>query len=139
MMHPDELETRARAGEPAACLALGRKLLRGRGIGRDYERAIALFDTAARTGHPDALYLLGKCYLKGIGCTKDPAGGVSCLEAAANAGHAAAARRLGDCFAQGLGAPRNSEMASYWYRKAAARGDTRAYDQLLRLAEKEGF
>lgn len=129
----ESLEKRAHAGEPDACMHLARKLMRGRGVARDYERALQLFDTAARAGDADALYMLGKCYLKGVGCAKDPAGGVSCLETAAQRGHAAAAHRLGECFETGAGAPRSAELAAYWYRKAAALGETRAYDSLLRL------
>ena len=134
-MDIDELNRRAQRGDVEACMILGRKLMRGRGTPRDYEQALRFFDTAARAGHADALYLLGKCYLKGVGCTKDPAGGVSCLESAAQRGHAAAALRLGSCFAEGIGAPRSAELAAYWYRKAAALGDTRAYDMLLHLAQ----
>lgn len=133
-MDIDELSHSARNGDVTACMILGRKLMRGRGAPRDYERALQLFDTAARAGNADALYQLGKCYLKGVGCSKDPAGGVSCLEGAALRGHAAAALRLGSCFAEGLGAPRSAEMAAYWYRKAAALGESRAYDLMLRLA-----
>ena len=66
----------------------------------------------------------------------DLAGGVSCLEAAAGRGHAAAALKLGDCFEQGLGAPRSAELAAYWYRKAAAGGEKRAYAALLNLARR---
>ena len=83
-----------------------------------------------------ALYWLGKCYLKGLGCPRDPAGGCSCLERAALAGHAAAALKLGECFEKGTGAPASSELAAYWYRKAAARGETHAYDKLLNLARR---
>lgn len=135
-MEAGELEKLAQSGDPAACMILGHRLLRGRGMPRDYERALLYFDTAARAGEVDALYQLGKCYLKGIGCTKDPAGGVSCLENAAQRGHAAAALRLGKCFAEGTGAPRSVELAAYWYRKAAALGDTRAYDLLLELQKQ---
>lgn len=129
-----DLEIRAAAGDPQACVQLARKLQRGRGLPRDYERAVALLDTAARAGLPDALYQLGKCYLKGIGCLRDPGGGVSCLERAAETGHAAAAYKLGTCFEQGLGAPSSPIMAAYWYRKANHLGDSRAYSALLRLA-----
>ena len=132
-MDIEALQQRAAAGDAEACMALGHKLLRGRGLPRNYERALLCFDTAARAGHADALYMLGKCYLKGIGCPRDPAGGVTCLETAARRGHAAAALRLGHCFASGLGAPRSAELAAYWYRRAAALGDSRAYDALLRL------
>lgn len=132
-MDTNELYARALSGDVSACMIMGRKLMRGRGAARDYEKAHRLFDIAARAGDADALYMLGKNYLKGVGCRKDPAGGVSCLEAAARRGHAAAALRLGQCFAQGAGAPKSSELAAYWYRKAAALGDTRAYDLLLGL------
>lgn len=129
------LQQQADAGDISACMILAHKLMRGRGVARDYESALRYFDVAARAGDADALYQLGKCYLKGVGCTRDPAGGVSCLESAAQRGHAAAALRLGGCFADGLGAPRSAELAAYWYRKAAALGDTRAYDALLRLRD----
>ena len=78
-----------------SCMRQGRRLLRGRGVPRDYERALECFDRAARAGDTDALYMLGKCYLKGVGCRKDPNGGVDCLERAAERGHGAAALRLG--------------------------------------------
>lgn len=133
-MDTPDLQQRADAGDPEACMAMARKLMRGRGVPRNYEAALRYFDTAARSGSADALYQLGKCYLKGVGCTKDPTGGVSCLEAAARLGHVSAALRLGECFEQGIGAPHNAELAAYWYRKVAAMGDSRAYDCLLRLS-----
>ena len=132
----DELRTRAAAGDMDACLHLAKKLIRGRGEGRNFEEAVEWFDRAARSGSVDALYWLGKCYLKGLGCPRDPSGGCSCLERAALAGHAAAALKLGECFESGTGAPSSSELAAYWYRKAGARGENRAYDKLLNLARK---
>lgn len=129
----DELHQRAETGEPDACMQLAKRLMRGRGVERDYEKAVRLFDTAARAGDTDALYRLAKCYLKGIGCLKDPSGAVSLLETAARRGHATAAVRLGDCFATGEGAPLSTPMAAYWYRKAAALGASLAFDKLLQL------
>lgn len=133
---PDDLTERATAGDAEACMHLAKRFMRGRGGERNYEQAVALFDTAAKAGHADAHYWLGKCYLKGLGCPRDPSGGVSCLETAARVGHAGAALKLGSCFAAGLGAPQSAEMAAYWYRKAAARGETRAYDMLLALSRQ---
>lgn len=115
------------------CMRQGKRLLRGRGVPRDYERALECFDRAAQAGDVDALYMLGKCYLKGIGCRKDPNGGVDCLERAAQRGHGAAALRLGMCFEEGIGSPRNAELAAYWYRRAAAAGESKAFDCMLRL------
>lgn len=115
-------------------LRQAKRLLRGRGCTRNYEQAVDLLDLAVRAGDVDALYLLGKCYLKGIGCPRDPSGGVSCLERAALTGHAAAAYRLGECFRHGQGAPRSSELAAYWYRKAAALHHPQAYTALLAMA-----
>ena len=124
----------AEANNPAESLLVqAKRLMRGRGEARNYEQAVALFDRAARAGLPDAHYWLGKCYLKGLGCQRDPQGGVTCLERAATLGHAGACLKLGDCFARGEGAPQNRELAAYWYRRAAARGEDRAYDKLLEL------
>ena len=131
-----ELRARAAAGDVEACLQLAKKLVRGRGEERNFEEAVEWFDRAARAGSSDALYWLGKCYLKGLGCRRDPAGGSSCLENAALRGHAAAALKLGECFETGTGAPASAELAAYWYRKAAARVENRAYDKLLNLARK---
>lgn len=134
---PDDLEQLAAAGDAEACLIQAKRLLRGRGTAeRNYEEAVRLFDTAARGGSADAYYQLGKCYLKGIGCTRDPGGGVSCLEQAARMGHKAAAFKLGVCFENGTGAPASTEMAAYWYRKAAAAGELRAYDALNALCRR---
>ena len=85
----DDLRTRAAAGDAEACLHLAKKLIRGRGEGRNFEEAVEWFDRASRAGSADALYWLGKCYLKGLGCTRDAAGACSCLERAALQGHAA--------------------------------------------------
>lgn len=114
-------------------MIMAHKYMRGRGVPRDFERALQLFDAAARAGSTDALYQLGKCYLKGTGCVKDTYGGVSCLERAAQMGHQGAALRLGACFEQGIGAPQSMELAEYWYRKASALGSTDAYERLLHL------
>lgn len=133
-MDIEQLQQLAERGDPGACMQLGHRLMRGRGIQRDYERAMACFDRAARAGDVDALYLMGKYYLKGIGCTRDEAGAVSCLEQAARRGHAGAALKLGSCFAHGTGAPQNAELAAYWYRKAIVLGESRAYDALLQLS-----
>ncbi len=118
-------------------LAQAKRLMRGRGEARNYERAVELFDRAAQLGDADALYWLGKCYLKGLGCQRDPGGAATCLEQAANLGHAGACLKLGDCFARGQGAPESPEMAAYWYRRAAARGETRAFDSLVELARQQ--
>lgn len=120
-----------------SCMRQGRRLLRGRGVPRDYERALECFDRAARAGDTDALYMLGKCYLKGVGCRKDPNGGVDCLERAAERGHGAAALRLGKCFEEGNGAPRSAELASYWYRRAAVAGESKAFDCMQRLNARQ--
>lgn len=132
-MTADELQQQAALGNPAACVHLAKRLMRGRGGARNYEEAVLLFDRAARAGNADALYHLGKCYLKGLGCPKDPGGGVSCLEAAARTGHAAAALKLGECFERGEGAPRSAVLAAYWYGKAAARGESRAQAYMQHL------
>lgn len=132
-MTNEELQRLAAEGNPSACMQLAKRLMRGRGGARDYEQAVMLFDAAARAGHADALYHLGKCYIKGIGCPKDPGGGVSCLEAAALRGHLAATLKLGECFERGEGAPRCSEMAAYWYRRAAASGAPQAMQHLQHL------
>ena len=63
-MDIETLQQLASQGDPGACMQLGHRLMRGRGVTRAYERAIACFDTAARAGDTDALYLLGKYYLK---------------------------------------------------------------------------
>lgn len=123
---PAELEARAAAGDRDACTQLRRKLLRGRAVGRNYERV----SEAARAGETDAFYMMRKCFLKGIGCAEDARGAVSCFENAAHRGHTSAALKLGKCFERGSGAPRNVESAAYWHRQAAARGESRAYDEL---------
>lgn len=133
---PESLESRVASGDPHACMQFACRLMRGRGVERNFERAVELFDIAARAGDIDALYRLGKCYLRGIGCAKDPAGAASCFERAAGCGHAAAAFKLGNIFEEGIGAPRSSELAAYWYRRAAYLGEPRAYDALLHLARR---
>ena len=45
---PEELRTRAAAGDTDAALHLAKKLIRGRGEGRNFEEAVEWFDAAAR-------------------------------------------------------------------------------------------
>lgn len=52
---------------------LGCRLLDGQDVGRDPEKAFALFSQAVAQGHIKSLNMLGRCYENGWGCPQDMA------------------------------------------------------------------
>lgn len=65
----------ARAAEGGDCYSqftLGKMYLDGQGVGKDYNKAVSLFEKAAKNGDFwEPYYYLGVCYLHGYGVTKN--------------------------------------------------------------------
>ncbi len=77
---------------PAAASQLAELYLRGNGVPRDADRAIALFEQAGARGYTWALITLGGCYERGDGLPRDLARAERCFARAVAAG--------GDSYAQ---------------------------------------
>ena len=143
--YDDALE-RAKSGDPASRLEVGRLLFEGIGVKRNrgeaaawFEKGFRAYQKLAETGDPDALFALGECYDDGTGVFRDDREATELFRKAAEAGHAGAAYRLGVRSALGLGAPRDAEAAYLWYKTAAEKGNADSCRALaLALERGEG-
>jgi len=68
----DSYRVAAKRGDPVAEFNVGLIFYEGRGVPKDYEKALKWFRLASKKGHPAAQYYLGLSFDKGIGVKKDP-------------------------------------------------------------------
>jgi len=101
----------------------------------DMAEAMYWFGRGAEAGDAEAASYLGRGFLYGTGLEEDAEAAVSCLLMAAEMGDAEAQYELGQCCDEGTGLPApERELATYWYKKAAAQGNK---DALLALAGRD--
>lgn len=118
-------------------------LSNGKGVAKDRSEAFQWYDKAAKNGHRTALYSLGLYYVKGLdGVTKDLQMAGECFEKAAQLGMITAMTCLASLYRMLVnetlaersdGDPTISyyrEQIVFWYRKAAALGDSSAQREL---------
>ncbi|WDD95485.1 sel1 repeat family protein [Burkholderia sp. FERM BP-3421] len=117
--HGGARDGKAPASARAAQLALGKALLLGSGVARDYPRALALLRPVAAAGDPAAGYYLGLMYRSGYGTPADPAAAARWFEQAARQGIPAAQFMLANAYRDGSGVPRDEARALELYRHAA--------------------
>ena len=102
----------------------------GRGVPQDPHRAIELFKRAAAVGSVEAMLQLGRYYRSGRdGVEPNPEAAFDWFVAAAEADpeDSGAIGMMADAYAHGIGVAVNLELAVFWYKKLAAKGDTDAY------------
>jgi TPR repeat protein len=116
----------ARRGDYYFITKLGRLYADGRGVPRDYVKAVRWWRIAAEHGHPAAQSFLGAAYDEGNGVPKDPAEAVRWYRMAAEQGDAVAQLVLGTMYHRGSGVDKNTAEAVRWYRMAAKQGETEA-------------
>ena len=80
------LEAATACGLVEAQLRLGRMLLTGEGLPRDWQAAFACFLSASADGNAEAQNLLGRCYENGWGVAPDRAAARACYREAAEKG-----------------------------------------------------
>ena len=66
-----ELEVLAEQGDPEAQFRLGYRYKTGKGIKKNYKKAIEWLTKAAMQGNSNAQYSLGTCYNRGKGVKKN--------------------------------------------------------------------
>lgn len=99
----------------------------GRGTRADDAAAAAWYERAASAGFPPAVNKYGIFLEKGRGgLERDPEKATAYYFKAAEENFAPAQYNLALCYERGIGVPRNSFSASNWYRRAAARGHSKA-------------
>ena len=111
----------------------------GMGVGKDFDKALYWYRKAAAGGDsdakeflndPDNLSNIGYAYKTGDGVSQSNSRAVSFYEEAANKDSAIGQYNLAGCYYHGMGVGKDFDKALYWYRKAAAGGDSDAKEFL---------
>ncbi len=133
-------EKLAEFGLPAAQTERGKQYLYGRGEEKNPETALAYFEQAADNGDRRAADYalrsrtqLGALALKGDAKSVSPQEGLTLLKDAASKGSRDALFELGKAYEKGLVVEKNSNVASGYYREAAAKGHPKAVENLNKL------
>lgn len=103
---------------------------------RDFETALAKFESAADSGNINAQWMTGLLYRKGRGTDKDPARAFGWFAKAAESGHAGAQGDLAEMLLNGEGVERDDGQAAFWFAKATDGGDADARMSLAGLYEQ---
>ncbi len=114
------------ASNPAALVELGRLHLAGKGIEKDAQLALTLFEQAATLDYPAARFHIGYAYLLGEGVEKNLLKAREILSLAADQGHVFAMMSLAASYRKEHVALPEPELAHAWYLKAHAAGEGKA-------------
>lgn len=98
---------------------LGLIYLEGKGVEKDYNKALEHLMIAAVKGDKYAEYNLGCMYAEGFGVNKDIKKAFEWYLKSAEHGDISAQNRVGLYYDNGIGTDRNYLKAAEWYRKAA--------------------
>ncbi len=132
-----ELQQAAAKGNPKAEAQLGEMLLRGEGIAKDEERAVALLEKAARAGHSGATFRIGMLLAHGeSGVAKDPERALAYFRAAAAGGEKEAFFNIGAAYGSARGVKRDYGEALGWLIVARQRGADASAEANLRTQIK---
>ncbi|AOS43975.1 Localization factor PodJL [Lacunisphaera limnophila] len=134
-----QLRALAAQGDPAACFALGTRLLEGDDeLARDPAQARTLLETAAAGGVADAHFRLGKIYHDGQDVPRDYARTLEHYIAAARLGIPEAQHNLGAMFVSARGVKRDLVEGLAWLLVAeqSGAGSPAAQQVRERLAQR---
>ena len=127
---PEVLKALAEKGDAKAQNKLGEKYYYGRGVEKDYEKAINWYRKAGEQNHAEAQDKLGHMYEEGEGVEEDDERAVFWYRKAAEQGNDSGQYNLGLMYDSGEGVEEDDERAVYWYRKAAEQGNDRGQTNL---------
>lgn len=131
------LDSRARAGDPAAQLELAERLAAGELDGTpDVARALVWYQQAAESGEADASWALADLYRNGLDMPVDLEKAVFWYGRAAAQGHAEAMYDLGLLHMEGGIVDPDPALAAQWFEQAADAGIARALFMLGTLYER---
>lgn len=111
---------------PAALVELARLYMSGKGVEKDAETAVGLFQEAADLGYAPGLFHIGYAYLLGEGVEKNLLKAREILGQAADEGHVFAMMSLAASYRADHVATPDPEQALVWYEKAHAAGESKA-------------
>ena len=115
---------------PAFWNQLGWMYSKGRGVKRDYQKAVSWYLKAVEQGYALAQYNLSWCYIKGYEVKRNYQKAAFWLLKAAEQGYALAQYNLSWCYIKGYGVEQNYQEAASWLLKAAEQGYAPAQDDL---------
>ena len=111
---------------PAALVELARLYMSGKGVDKDAETAVGLFQEAADLGYAPGLFHIGYAYLLGEGVDKNLLKAREILGQAADEGHVFAMMSLAASYRSEHVATPDPQEAMAWYEKAHAAGESKA-------------
>ncbi|NKC00185.1 MAG: hypothetical protein GKR90_17090 [Pseudomonadales bacterium] len=111
---------------PAALVELGRLHMAGKGIEKDADLAVALFQQAADLDYPPGHFHIGYAYLLGEGVEKNLLKAREILGMAADEGHGFAMMSLAASYRKEHVSLPDPELAIEWYEKAYDAGESKA-------------
>lgn len=132
----DELEEKAKAGDPKAERDLGLKYLAGEGLATNEAEAARWLLSAAYKDEPTAEYWLGTLYARGHGVPADAFQASHWYEAGAKQGNLRAMHSLAVANFEGWGREKNYAEAAKWFEKAARLGSVDSQYNLAVLYEQ---
>ena len=123
----NEYEKAAVKGDAAAMDHLAAPYVSGRGVPKDFQRAMTWYQKAASKRDGTAMVEIAMLYYRGQGVPQDGAQAMQWLRKAADQTHSAyAMRKLGDAYSDGTLIKPDDQLALSWYTKAAWGGDAPA-------------
>ncbi len=105
----------------------------GKGVARDYEKALLWCELAAQKGDPSSQTLYAEKFYHGQGTVQDPAAALAWYRKAAEQGHSYAQFMLATLYLRGLGTEADPEQARYWLKRSAEGGYEPAAELLQKL------
>jgi len=106
------------------------------GVGRDPEKAVALFLQAGQAGMPAACLYLGIKYENGSGVVRDPVVASNWYGCAARKGWAMAQFFLAELYKKGKGVGQDNCLALAWYGLAEEQGYPGAKEAVAQLGQE---
>ncbi len=128
-----EVTASAEGGDAGAQYRLGVIYMKGRGITRDYKKALKWFEKAAGQGHTGAQTRIGDIYAAGRGVKRDYREAARWYRSAAEHGNPKAQYSLGLMYINGDGVPRDYVISYMWLNLAGAGGFEPARKRLDKL------
>lgn len=121
---------------PAAQKGLAKMYYEGRGVARDIDKAIKLYEPLAHLGDVDAQLAMGEIFSNPNNPQWHSAKAKEWYLLAAKMGNAVAQVAIARMYEYGLGGDKDIGKAEQWYRKAAQNGSNAASTWLVRHEEQ---
>jgi TPR repeat protein len=122
----ENLLTEAEGGSTEAQRDVGLAYYDGKGVKKNYDKALFWFQKAANRKDTTAMRYLGRMYGRGQGVAPDIKKAFYWVEQVARAGHPAAQSLLGLLYYEGQGTQKDLKKSFLWSEKAAKQGDPNA-------------